>query len=183
MTATASIRVAWFGLVWVTSASSAVAIQLFSGIGRGCLLFFDSGSRYKTLRYGGLLVLSFAFRQNDLAICSFYSCLLLDSVASHFSLSLRHYHRLSCSRPALPRSFNEVAMSFGRGSIWRTYIQHYQVGIPGHEQYKLSSDHLSSAHSPILHEKYVRELGRNVRLRGVHPVRSCRVPRGCVCTR
>lgn len=25
--------------------------------------------------------------------------------------------------------------------------------------------------SPTLHEKYVRELGRNVRIRGVHPVR------------
>ncbi|KAI9442336.1 cytochrome-450 hydroxylase [Lactarius indigo] len=28
---------------------------------------------------------------------------------------------------------------------------------------------INSGHSPILHEKYARELGRNVRLRGVHP--------------
>ena len=31
----------------------------------------------------------------------------------------------------------------------------------------------SARRSPTLHEKYVRELGRNIRLRGFHPVRRC----------
>ena len=127
--------------------------------------------------------LLFAFRhQNDnpLAICSCCCRLLLDSITPYFGLSLHRYYHLSCSLLALPRSFNEAASSYRSASIRRTYTLRCRVGIPGVEQYRLSADRLlSSATSPVIHEKYVRELGRNVRLRGIHPVRTCCVAWGC----
>lgn len=131
----------------------------------------------KTLRYGARLVLPALRQQNDnrLVICSLCSRRLLDSITSHFGRSLPCRHHLSCSHLALPRSFDEAAMSFRRVSVWWTYIRHRQVSEYPPAQ-ALSSDRLlSTAYSPGLHEKYAREVGRNVRLRGIHPVRICRV--------
>src|SRR6266404_9783041 len=134
---------------------------------RSCCLLFSPSRWYANVS----LVIG---DNNDLVLCSFNSCIPMDSITSHIGLPWHHPHS-SCSRLAQSRSFNEVAMSLRRASHWRAYLPHHQVGIVSCEQIKPLSDcHLSSAYSPGLHEKYVRELGRNVRLRGIHPVRrSC----------
>ena len=57
------------------------------------------------------------------------------------------------------------------GRLFGGHLNDVVKWVSGDKRHKLSADRLlSSALSPILHEKYARELGRNVRLRGIHPV-------------
>ena len=74
---------------------------------------------------------------------------------------------------AFSRSDNEVASCPGRKFDWWPRAYSRRVG----NSYFISNDVLSSSvvpalvTPPTLHEKYVKNLGRNVRIRGFYPVR------------
>jgi hypothetical protein len=74
---------------------------------------------------------------------------------------------------ALPRSNNEITESFGSTVPWWPRIRCSRVRSSAVFRLTCRLDRcLSAARSQYLHEKYVRELGRNVRIQGLHPVRG-----------
>ncbi len=76
---------------------------------------------------------------------------------------------------AFSRPDGQVTGSPGRKLVRRARAYCHRVGDTGHiSNFVLSywCFFSSARRTPTLHEKYVKELGRNVRLRGFHPVRK-----------
>jgi len=113
---------------------------------------------------------------NDLAHRRSPFCLLLVPIPPFCGDILPSRVSVQCPHMALPRPNNEVTSSFRSTLVWWPRILRYRVGRRAVLRVTPCLDQcFSASRSPHLHERYVRELGRSIRIRGLHPV--CVYPR------